>query len=105
VLKGGIGDNILIGDSTIYDTNMVALSAIFAEWNRTDISFEKRVSDLNSASRTGLNGIYNLNKNSIIAVISVDLLLGTSGLDWFFISKKQDMISTSSTPADHTTQV
>ena len=105
VLKGGAGDNILIGDSTIYDTNPTALAAIFAEWNRTDISFEKRHSDLNSASSKGLNGIFNLNKKSIISDISADVLFGSNGMDWFFTTKKQDVISAGSTAGDHTTEV
>jgi hypothetical protein len=105
VLTGGGGDNILIGDSTIYDTNMTALAAIFAEWNRTDISFEKRHSDLNSASSKGLNGPYNLDKKSIAPDGSVDLLRGTSGLDWFFVTKKKDVIAGGENGGDKKTEV
>jgi hypothetical protein len=48
---GGGHDNILIGDSTDWDANLTALQAIFAEWTRTDQSFEQRVAHLISPGR------------------------------------------------------
>jgi Ca2+-binding RTX toxin-like protein len=104
-LSGGGGDNILIGDSTVYDANATALAAIFKEWCRTDLSFEKRIADLISTSgNQGYNGIYNLGKSSILSDVSIDALIGTSGLDWFFGTKKQDA-ETGVSAGDHVAQV
>src|SRR5262249_6344754 len=103
-LKGG-GENILIGDSTIFDTNMPALLAIFTEWKRTDASFEQRVSDLMSSSSKGLNGGFNLSKPSVNSDNSSDILTGSAGLDWFFITKKLDSIADGRSAGDHTTEV
>ncbi|HEY2586240.1 MAG TPA: calcium-binding protein [Tepidisphaeraceae bacterium] len=105
-LVGGAGDNILIGDSTIYDTNMTALNAIFAEWTRTDLSFEQRVADLNSPGNQprSLNGNYTLDKKSILSDGAPDTLTGGTGLTWAFVTKKQDTF-TSKSPRDHVTEV
>jgi Ca2+-binding RTX toxin-like protein len=106
VLKGGGGDSLLIGDSTVYDTNPTALNAIFAEWTRTDLSFEQRVADLISPgnNRRSLNGIYTLDKKNIISDGSPDTLLSGSGLVWAFVTKKEDTFS-SKAPRDHVTNV
>jgi len=107
LLTGGAGDNILIGDSTIYDLdpNLTALKAIFAEWNRTDATYQKRVSDLLGTGGGGLNGAFTLAKSSLISDVSQDVLVGSSALDWFFITNKQDSVSGGATPGDHTTIV
>jgi hypothetical protein len=39
-------DNILIGGRTDWDINLAALQAVMAEWNRTDLNFHDRRSDL-----------------------------------------------------------
>ena len=105
-LVGGGGDNLLIGDSTIYDTNVAALNAIFAEWTRTDLSFEQRVADLLSPGNQprSLNGSVTLNKASIISDGAPDTLIGGTGLTWAFVTKKQDTFL-SKAPRDHVTQV
>jgi hypothetical protein len=95
------GDNILIGGTTSYDTNLAALSAIFAEWTRTDLSFADRFSDLfdgtNGAGATPLNVVNGqlvlLNGSTVHADTSPDTLTGggkgTSGTgtgrNWFFV--------------------
>lgn len=106
LVGGSGGDSILIGDATIYDTNMTALNAIFAEWTRTDLSFEQRVADLISPGQQprSLNGPFTLDKKSIISDGAPDTLIGGSGLTWAFVTKKQDTFSPKS-PRDHVTQV
>jgi hypothetical protein len=55
----GHGDNILIGGTTNWDRNLAALDAIQAEWDRTDLGFDDRRSDLmngrNKQGKTPLN--------------------------------------------------
>ncbi len=100
-LIGSTSDNLLISDLTIYDLNPVALSAIFNEWTRTDISSQKRISDLISEDdKKGLNGRYRLDDCSLIADKSSDILTGSSGFDWFILTKRRDTISSGLTPAD-----
>ena len=103
-LIGGAGDSILIGDSTIYDTNPTALNAIFAEWTRTDLSFEQRIADLISPGNNprSLNGIYTLDKSSILSDSTGDTLVSGAGLTWAFVNKKQDTF-TGKKPRDHVT--
>ena len=102
-LTGGSGDNILIGGSTFYDNNMIALMAIFSEWTRTDLSFDRRFADLVSGNPNGLNGGYVLTRSTVLSDASADVLIGSAGLDWFFVTNKQDSIASGLTPGDRTT--
>ncbi len=102
-LTGGGGDNILIGDATIYDSNMPALLAIFAEWTRTDISFQKRISDLISNGGHGLNGSYTLGKKAILSDGFADSLAGGAGSNWFLVTNKEDVIAGGKTAGDRVT--
>jgi hypothetical protein len=105
-LTGGGHDNILVGDSTDWDANLTALQAIFAEWTRTDQSFEQRVAHLISTGNNGLNGVYSLDKKVADADGSVDTLIGgdPTGLNWFFVTHQQD-VYTPHNPGDHITQL
>jgi Ca2+-binding RTX toxin-like protein len=105
-IVGGGGDNILLGGTTAYDSNATALAAIFAEWTRTDLSFEQRVADLNSNAppSRALNGPYELNMKTVFDDGSADTLTGGGGLDWFFYDNKLDTLNNVK-PADHKTQL
>jgi Ca2+-binding RTX toxin-like protein len=105
-LTGGGQDNILIGDSTVWDANLTALQAIFAEWTRTDLSFEQRLAHLISEGQSDgrLNGNYVLNKKTVISDGAIDTLTGgnSGALDWFFVTLKQDTYEPHN-PRDHIT--
>ena len=105
-LIGGGGDSLLIGGSTAYDTNATALSAIFAEWTRSDLSFEQRIADLISpgSQPRSLNGSYTLDKKNVFDDNAPDTLQSGPGLTWAFVTKKQDTFSSRS-PRDHVTEV
>lgn len=115
VLIGGAGsdvlvgsaaaENILIADGTTFDANAAALAAIFAEWTRADVTFQKRVSDLISTGGGGLNGAYTLDKKSIVVDSASDVLMGGSGMDWFFDDKKLDTIAGGQQAGDRVTGV
>ncbi len=89
VLIGGLGDNLEIAGSTAWDQNALALESIMAEWASSD-SYATRVADItgvtsNPAFNNGKNGQYFLNKSTVQAAASLDILNG--GLlsrDWFF---------------------
>ncbi len=105
-VTGGGKDNILIGDSTVWDENLVALKAIFAEWTRTDLSFEQRLAHLisNGQNDNRLNGSFTLDKKTVLPDNAVDKLFdgAASALDWVFETNKQDSF-TSHQPKDHIT--
>jgi hypothetical protein len=98
VLKGGTGRNlliagfglgatlignddqdILIGGSTLYDSNPVALEAIMAEWARTDEDYNTRVANLLNG-----NGVPLLDNSTVFYNLGGNTLLGGAGPDLFF---------------------
>jgi hypothetical protein len=93
VTGGSSAGDILIGDSTNYDTmtaaNEKALMGILAEWQSAD-SYATRFHDINTGTGGGLNGIAKLNWGVTVkddaAPDAAVTLAGktTSGLDWFF---------------------
>jgi hypothetical protein len=82
-LHAGDGGAIIIGETTDYDSNIVALTALLAEWGRTDLSYNVRVADLSGQS-VGLNGPYVLTNATVHSDGVSDNLFGGVGLDWFF---------------------
>jgi len=89
-LRGGGGDDILIGGYTVYDANLTALCAIMKEWSRTDANYNTRVNHLSGSLGGGLNGSYFLTAKTVKTVYddaAIDSLFGEAGLDWFFARK------------------
>src|SRR5262249_43655603 len=82
-LHGGGGDDILIGGTTSFDDNLSALSAIMAEWGRTDLAYQNRINHLNGTVPGGLNGAIDLNSATVLDDAAIDQLWGDSGQDWF----------------------
>jgi Ca2+-binding RTX toxin-like protein len=98
------GDNLLIGGTTNWDTNLAALQAVMAEWDRTDLGFADRRSDLLSGTNgqgkkplnvVTVNGQQQLilltpatnpksNNGTVHADASPDTLVGGAGQNWFF---------------------
>ena len=83
-LRGGSGDDLLVGGSTDYDVNLAALSAIMAEWGRTDVDYWTRINHLTGAATGALNGSYFLTPTTVHTDAAVDDLTGNAGQDWFF---------------------
>jgi uncharacterized delta-60 repeat protein len=82
-LVAGKGGDILIGGSTDFDANATALTAILAEWGRTDLSYQGRIAHLMGTTSGGLNGSYLLNTTTVHDDAAVDQLYGGAGMDWF----------------------
>ncbi|MFN0051423.1 MAG: calcium-binding protein, partial [Planctomycetales bacterium] len=87
-VRGGTDDDIVIGGTMSYYNeatrvlNQVAITAILAEWNRTDSDYTTRISRLKNGG--GLNGTYKLNSTTVVLDDgAVDILYGDAGLDWF----------------------
>ena len=88
-LTGGTGDDILISGTFSYYNegtkfaNWAALFAVMAEWTRTDIDYNSRITDLRIGG--GLNGSFLLNNSTVVTDgTSLDKLTGSTGLDWFW---------------------
>jgi hypothetical protein len=95
-LFGGSGQDILIGGTTDYTQpglNVDALDAILREWNRTDLGFSDRMSDLltgsNSQGIAAKNVVAGtailLNSTTVHDDLAADVLTGGTGRDWYFI--------------------
>jgi Ca2+-binding RTX toxin-like protein len=83
VLRGGSADDILISGTTNFDANHAVLTAILAEWQRTDRTYAQRISDLRNGG--GLNGTTKLIWGTTVHDDgAADTLTGNAGLDWFF---------------------
>ena len=83
MLKGGGGDDILIGGRTLYDMDPNAVCALMEEWGRTDNTYADRMNHVMFGSGpSGLNGPYYLNGH-IFDDYAVDDLYGELGVDWF----------------------
>jgi hypothetical protein len=81
-LNGGGGDNILIGGTTQFDTDPVALAAVMAEWTRTDEDYATRVDHILNGG--GLNDPYLLNASTVTGNGLGNNLLGNGGLNLYF---------------------
>jgi predicted outer membrane repeat protein len=83
-LHGSAGDDLLIGGTTDYDANLVALTAILAEWRRGGVSYSDRISHLRDGTPGRWNGSYLLNAATVHDDRAVDTLFGEGDTDWFF---------------------
>ena len=77
--------NILIGDSTSYDSNEAALWAISQQWN-APLDYATRIADLRAGSSS-------LNSTSVVNDKAVDQLFAAAGSDWFWNVSGQDTIT------------
>jgi Ca2+-binding RTX toxin-like protein len=83
-IRGKGGDDILIGGTTAWDANPLALCRIMDEWSRTDADYLTRIKHLHDGSAGGLNGRFLLNSRTVFDDAAIDVLFGNSGADWFF---------------------
>jgi Ca2+-binding RTX toxin-like protein len=84
-LVAGPGEDILIGGRTAYDTDLKALCAVMDEWTRRDECYQLRVNHILGNIPGGLNGTTYLNANTVWDDLTPDVLVGSSGLDLFFL--------------------
>jgi uncharacterized delta-60 repeat protein len=82
-LNGKGESDILIGGGTAFDQDLVALSAIAAEWASGN-NYATRISHLQGANPGGLNGPYLLTSATVSDDGASDQLAGQAGTDWFF---------------------
>jgi Ca2+-binding RTX toxin-like protein len=85
-LVGNAADDILIAASTAYDDDDQSLCDIMAEWMRADAAFAVRVDDLSGAFNT-----FTVQDDN--SVDQIDVLVGSSGDDWYIYKAGEDRAS------------
>ncbi|MCA9199507.1 MAG: HYR domain-containing protein, partial [Planctomycetales bacterium] len=96
---GGNGSDLLVAGYTLFDNNLNALDAIFAEW-KSSRSYVTRIQNLLSGagSTDRLNGDFFLIVGQTVFDDTVaDTFLGNNGQDWFLVeqngSENDDSVS------------
>jgi hypothetical protein len=89
-LSGGAGDNLMIAGSTKYDLKDAALDAILAEWDRTDLSFAKRIKDLSDGG--GLNGSNVLTLKTVSSNNKSNTITSNNAGDSWIFARHSDTI-------------
>jgi Ca2+-binding RTX toxin-like protein len=83
----GSDQDILIGDRTVYDTDLAALALLSDRWAGTG-TYQQRI----SALLNGVAGVPPLNTSKILSDNTVDTLFGGFDTDWFFNLNNQDQL-------------
>jgi autotransporter-associated beta strand protein len=83
LLTGGVNDDILIGGTTSFDTKLVALNLVMAEWRSSD-SYSLRIGRIFGTIVGGLNGTNFLNMSTVKSDTYADQLSGEGGQNWFW---------------------
>ncbi|MCA9190793.1 MAG: hypothetical protein KDB03_03485 [Planctomycetales bacterium] len=96
LFKGKNGDDLLIGGSTVFDGNELAIWAIQSEWNSAR-SYEERATNLRGPSSSlRANGEVFLVTSGTNATVfedhDSDELVGGSGRDWYFANLAFDLL-------------
>jgi uncharacterized delta-60 repeat protein len=79
-LDSRLGNDLLVGASLVYENNVASMSAVLAEWSRTDVSLSQRIANLMNGG--GRNGSTVLFGNNIVEDGVADAFSGTEGADW-----------------------
>jgi hypothetical protein len=91
------GSDLLIAGNTLYNANLTALRSLLTEWDRTDIGYQQKVTDLlgpTSVAGSKNNG-YFLNATTVSSNHKSNKLTGAgkmSALDWFFTNLALDTL-------------
>jgi murein DD-endopeptidase MepM/ murein hydrolase activator NlpD len=85
-LVGGDDEDLLIGGSTTYDTDLASLLAIAAEWARADEDYDTRVFNLSTGADVPL-----LDATTVFGNGGGNGLYGGAGRDWFFGNPDLDL--------------
>jgi len=90
-IRGGRGEDILIAGTTVFDSNVVALSSLRDEW-ASSRSYEDRVANLVGAGSGNRSNGDNFLQNGITIFddTSRDRVSGGRGRDWFFFDQTLD---------------
>ncbi len=89
---GATGETILIGGTTVYDANDIALSAILDEWSSKD-SYATRVKAIRGETTSGLNGSYFFNSATVLNDRAADRLFANRSVLNFVFQSSNDKLA------------
>jgi Ca2+-binding RTX toxin-like protein len=86
-LQAGAGEAVMIGAHCVFETNLVALNKLMAEWSHTYVAnpildYRIRVNHLMNGG--GLNDPFRLNQSTVFPQPGVTTLITGGGLDFLF---------------------
>ena len=83
-IDAGDGQDLLIGGTTVHNSDLTALAAIMAEWT-SGRSYGERLTNLRTGSGPELNANQRLEAGStVLDYGAIDSLFGGVQRDWFF---------------------
>jgi Ca2+-binding RTX toxin-like protein len=98
-LRGYGGEDLLIGGSTIYDTDLVQLTNLFAAWT-VAAPYASRVAEMSSET---FNAVLKSRETVLDDQVS-DQVFGGDGLDWFFLTGAAEIYDPNLNEHDHEDQ-
>jgi acid phosphatase len=107
-LTASAGGSIMIAGTTHFDTNIIALQALEAEWSCTDETYSQEIAHLTGGASGGLNGPYLLTGQTVHSHLNQDTLHAGPALDWFFahvVGTALDQILGTLQPGEMTTGI
>lgn len=84
VIVGGSAADLIVAGSTSYDSNAIALRAIFAEWTSSRDYNARTNNILGVGSGTRANGNYFLSSDKVFDDGEADRITNAAGRDWLF---------------------
>jgi len=89
---GSTGETILIGGTTVYDANDIALAAILKEWGSSD-SYETRIKAIRGDTISRLNGSYFFNAATVLNDNAADKLFANRSVLNFIFQSSNDKLA------------
>jgi Ca2+-binding RTX toxin-like protein len=86
-LNGLDADDILIGSTTTYDTNAMALRAILNRWSNSTWAYDTRLAQLQDRTFS----YFLQSQETVHDDFAADMVMGNLGNDWFFLTCGEDL--------------
>jgi Ca2+-binding RTX toxin-like protein len=92
VLQGGSDEDLMLAGTSIYESDLAGLDAIFAEWISAN-TYQTRIDHLLGTTGGGLNGSNVLSPATVANDPETDYVTGNGGQDWFLTSTLHDVLT------------
>ncbi|MEO6435898.1 MAG: PKD domain-containing protein [Tepidisphaeraceae bacterium] len=84
------GNDLLVGGSLAFESDAASMTAVLAEWTRTDLSLAQRIDHLLNGG--GHNATVSLSGDNVIEDNATDTLSGTQGADWLLAGNRDKVM-------------
>lgn len=92
-LRGGNRADILVGGSTVHDTDVAALDAVLKDWTVLLIGYPTRVAHLLGTTAGSKSGPVRLNNTTVLDDGRANELTGSNQRDWFFQGTEPGLVN------------